>query len=500
MRRGGRRIFLICLCLYLLAAGCGRREQDGGAGKSAQERPDRTAASGENVPDAARAGTEPSGADMLPQAEAKQESVGAGDMPYAAGSGLSGADISGGALAENGPAGEGMPDAAQAKNGTSEAEDEASGTEKEAPGAEKGADRGQASLAEEEMPAESIEELETMLLEGRFYYNYSLLSEQEEKRLYLEILCSLRRLDERTRLTAADPGLVEEMFGRVMADHPEIFYVDGFTCTTYSLEGEIVRAAFGGSYTMDIGQIGETRQRLENAAALWLSGVPVQKGDYESVKYLYDYLVTHTEYDLESPDNQNICSVLLNGRSVCQGYARTLQYLCQLLGIPALLVTGELNGEGHAWDLLMLDGEWYYVDPTWGDASYRREERTSSGGELFPAVNYDYFCVTTAQLEQTHTPAEGQMLPVCRAVEDQYYRREGLYLEAADGAVIAAIFARAAAQGQQTVMFQCATDQIYQEVYRLLITEQGVFGLLPAQSRTAAYTHSREQRTFCFWL
>lgn len=74
------------------------------------------------------------------------------------------------------------------------------------------------------------------------------------------------------------------------------------------------------------------------------------------MKYIYDELILRTEYEQGSADSQNICSVLLNQRSVCQGYAKTFQYLCQLAGIPAMLVTGEVNGEGDAWNIVFLDG------------------------------------------------------------------------------------------------------------------------------------------------
>lgn len=37
-------------------------------------------------------------------------------------------------------------------------------------------------------------------------------------------------------------------------------------------------------------------------------------------------------------------------------------------GIPALYVTGEANGGGHAWIIMECeDGTWYHVDPTWDD-------------------------------------------------------------------------------------------------------------------------------------
>ncbi len=477
MGKGVRCWGIFGLCVFLASAGCGRltgnvRDADEGDGRTA---------------DSLWTETEPNKAPggFLPEEGFFEAGNAEADFSEADAEGANQPETAGEAETASG-AGE-----SPVLEGTGQKQESSGGTERE--------QHAEAAI-EQKMPTENLDELEQMLLEGRFYYNYSLLTQQEDKRLYLEILCSLLRLDEGTRLSAVDTAQVERMFDRVMADHPEIFYVDGYECTTYTLAGELIRIAFRGSYTMDPAQIENRRMMLESAADDWLSGAGTAVDDYGRVKYLYESLIVRTEYELESPDSQNICSVLLGGKSVCQGYAKTLQYLCQRLGIPALLVTGRIKGQGHAWDLLMLDGEWYYVDPTWGDASYRRTEGSALSAGVFPAVNYDYFCVTTEQLERTHELAAGQTLPVCSAVADQYYRREGLYLESADEAVLAALFSQAAVQGKQTVMFQCASDQVYEEVYQLLITGQKVFAFLPVRSQTVAYVHFKEQRTFCFWL
>lgn len=50
------------------------------------------------------------------------------------------------------------------------------------------------------------------------------------------------------------------------------------------------------------------------------------------------------------------------------------------------------------------------------------------------------------------------------------------------------------------VCFQCADDTVYQEVYRLLIEEQGIFAYLPESETTAAYLDSDRERTFYFWF
>lgn len=329
-------------------------------------------------------------------------------------------------------------------------------------------------------------------------YAYSTLQSREEQLLYQEILRSLQNRETETELSTLNQDLLEPVFRSVLADHPEIFYVDGYTSTSYRLGSMLKKITFSGDYTMEEAEIVRRRGLLEAAIGQWLSHMP-EESDYEKVKYLYEYLISHTEYELGCDDSQNICSVLLNGRSVCQGYAKAFQLLCQRAQIPALLVTGKVNGQGHAWNLVQVDGQWYYVDPTWGDASYRQEE-TGYPQSAYPAVNYDYFCVTTEQITRTHSIEDGQGLPECTAVEAQYYRHEGLYLETADLGKIGEIFKRSTQENAETVTFQCADDDVYAEVYRLLIEQQRVFDYLPAADGRAAYADSPNQRTLSFWL
>ncbi len=352
-------------------------------------------------------------------------------------------------------------------------------------------------LSEEKSPEEGTEVSSS---EDSFYYAYGTLETQEMRQLYREMLQSLQNRENETELSTLNPDLLESVFGAVMADHPEIFYADGYSSTVYKLGNSMKKITFTGTFTMEEEEIRRRQELLNETVAGWMAGLKPEMDDYEKVKYLYEYLIVHTEYEQGAPDSQNICSVLLNGKSVCQGYAKTLQLLCQKAGLEAFLVTGQVGGQGHAWDLIRLDGEWYHVDPTWGDASYLREGESPLTAASSPAVNFDYFCVTTDQISQSHCLGEGQKLPACTAVADHYYRREGLFLTQADEEQIRAIFERAVQNGQAVVTFQCADDEVYDQVYRMLIEEQKVFAFLPGENTQAAYTDSPDRRTFSFWL
>ena len=127
-----------------------------------------------------------------------------------------------------------------------------------------------------------------------FSYGYSQLSGDEEQ-LYREILNSLISYQEETELSVKDPEMVEHVFRYVMADHPEIFYADGYEVTTYRLGTELRKITFTGTWTLESDEILSRRAQLEAAAALWLEGLPDGTDDFEKVKYIYDELILRTE-------------------------------------------------------------------------------------------------------------------------------------------------------------------------------------------------------------
>ena len=95
------------------------------------------------------------------------------------------------------------------------------------------------------------------------------------------------------------------------------------------------------------------------------------KSDYEKIKSVYEYVCKNVDYDYENLYDDSYYlkytayAGLINKTCVCQGYATLMYRLALEYGIDARVITGNADGKSHAWNIVELDGKYYYLDTTW---------------------------------------------------------------------------------------------------------------------------------------
>ena len=336
----------------------------------------------------------------------------------------------------------------------------------------------------------SVEELKNC-------YYYSVLSD-EEKIVYEEIYSSVKNREENTELSTLDAQVIEKIFKCVLNDHPRFYYVEGYTYMTYTWNEKIVKMEFVGTYSKTKEECEVLDAQIENAVVKCVSGMPAGISDYEKVKYIYEYIINTTEYDLNSVDNQNICSVFLNGKSVCMGYARAMQYLLLEQDILCTIVNGTAQqGQEHAWNMVLLEDQYYHLDVTWGDNSYMEiNGETSQSG----MPNFGFFCVPTEEISKTHQINSIVPLPQCVAWDCNYYIKEGLYFTDLDTDKLARVFADAYEKEYAYVEIKCADIVVYRKINTYLIEEQNIFKYLEDSKDTVSYYEGEDILLLEFWL
>lgn len=340
-----------------------------------------------------------------------------------------------------------------------------------------------------------------LLREQQDLYYFSTL-EITQQNLYVEILYALENYAEEMQVSTTDTSQIDKVFQCVMMDHPEIFYTDGYSFVKYTLGEEVKKITFKGTYIYSREEKERREAQIEEAALRMLTGIRADANDYEKVKYVYETIIDHTEYDMDAVDNQNICSVFLNKSSVCQGYAKAVQYLLTKLNVPSTLVIGTVEtGEGHAWNLVKINNNYYYVDATWGDASYllHINEETREIQNT-PTISYDYLCVTTEEILRTHSMGDLAPLPVCDSLEANYYVREGAYFTEVNYDQLAQLLEQYKAEGRESVTLRCSDDSVYQQMTEELLSRQKIFQYLEGENNSIMYTDSPKQRSITFWL
>jgi len=128
--------------------------------------------------------------------------------------------------------------------------------------------------------------------------------------------------------------------------------------------------------------------------------------DYETALWLHDWLTYNADYD-QTYGHYHADGVLCGGYGVCDSYAKAYYLLLKEAGIGV----DRINNIDHAWNVVELGGEWYYVDCTWDDNGYGME--------------HHQYCFVPEEILSVDHPFAYDSDYVCNSYRYNYYMQDG---------------------------------------------------------------------------
>lgn len=151
-------------------------------------------------------------------------------------------------------------------------------------------------------------------------------------------------------------------------------------------------------YALEMGyrpivEVGSSAEEVyEKAKDILISICDDSMTDYEKSRAIYEWLIINVEYDNKAVEGLQYKSnwgkydswyaegALLNGVAVCDGIAKAFLIMAKIENIPTIKVVSE----DHAWNKVLIDGNWYGIDATHGNILLN----------VYEVVNYTQFLFT----------------------------------------------------------------------------------------------------------
>ena len=141
------------------------------------------------------------------------------------------------------------------------------------------------------------------------------------------------------------------------------YYVKG--AYNYSTKGENVEE-YNPEYYMTAKEIEKIDRQIEEIANSVAEEAAKQKTDIEKLIYIHNFLIANITYGSGNTDNaNNLYGAFILKNTLCTGYSEAFSLLASKVGIKAWVVTSMKLA--HAWNIVLLDGRYYFVDCAWDD-------------------------------------------------------------------------------------------------------------------------------------
>ncbi len=107
------------------------------------------------------------------------------------------------------------------------------------------------------------------------------------------------------------------------------------------------------------------RDTIKNKVNEYVSAASKYSLPEQKEHVVFELMCKNIEYVTGAPYNQSLYSAVL-GKTVCAGYMHLFTAVMNLCGITC----GPVTSDDHGWNIILLHGNWYYVDVTGGDQEW----------------------------------------------------------------------------------------------------------------------------------
>lgn len=336
-----------------------------------------------------------------------------------------------------------------------------------------------------EIPYQEVQ-IEQKDLTLKYYYEQL---PDDEKTAYEEIVQGIKDQEEEIYVHEAKAEITNQIFEYVLKDCPEFFWCDG-TAKTTSYKGKDDYTVLRPVYLFEKEEREKRQKEIDSEVHSCISEIQDNASDYDKILFVFEYIVNTVDYDATADNNQNIYSVFVGKKSVCAGYSKAVQYLLEKMGVFCTYVTGTTkNGESHAWNLVLCEGDYYYVDATWGDPVFLNEEEKME----HYYISYDYMCCNEEELLKTHIPDQDITLPECTKMDCNYYVVNHRYYEQCDSEKLLADMNETISKKEKMSVFKFSDEKIYTQA------KEEIFGnLLERAAQNLAQWYRLEKVSYTY--
>lgn len=317
------------------------------------------------------------------------------------------------------------------------------------------------------------------------YGYYSL--DASEKAVYDKIVEAAKRYEDEVEIDREiSKSRLEEICEMIFIEENALYYLSNEYNITFDADtGNAISVIL--SYKFDHEELAYLNTMTEERIEEILKKITDEMSDVDKLKLFHDEIVFGCKYETEGRYTATPFGALVDGKALCEGYARAMAMLCNKVGIENMFATGtqyntDENGvtteEEHIWNMIKLNGLWYNMDVTWDDPA-----SIKNGRELEDDyISYSYFLIPSNELRPTLSIRTDLVEPPAAYSNDcNYFVYYGYYAESYEQAVkiLEKSIRESNSKGEKYVRIKFSTPALYKEATNRLFRQKEIYTICP---------------------